>query len=261
MSEICGNNEDDDCDNLTDCEEAICEADENCIEGFELNTKIFLEGNYNTNTESMSNALQDDNLLPLTQPYDTAPWNHTGTESVSNTNNFPNNTVDWVLVEMRSGTPVVSGNSGTDAVETKAALLLTNGEIVSTTGDPLIFENLTSGEDYYLLVRHRNHLDVISANSIEANNTMNYDFTTDITQAFGSLQQVEMEDGTVALYAGDYEPDGVIQNSDNDVWEEDPAILDTYNLTDGTLDGVVQLTDQDVWFPNKAKIGTVEVRF
>ncbi len=261
MSEICGNNEDDDCDSLTDCEEAICEEDESCIEGFQLNTKIFLEGNYNSSTGSMNNALQESELIPLEQPYNVSPWNYTGNEGVTNANDFPNNTVDWVLVEMRLGTPASTGDPGTNAVEIQAAFLLTNGEIVNTDGEPLIFEDLSAGEDYYLLIRHRNHLDVLSADAIEAENEMSYDFTTGITQAFGNLQQVEADDGTALLHVGDYEPDGVIQNSDNDVWEEDPAILDTYNLTDGTLDGVVQLTDQDAWFPNKAKIGTLEIRF
>ena len=42
------------------------------------------------------------NYIPTTQPYNIAPWNYTGTESVTT---IPNsNVIDWVLVELRETT-------------------------------------------------------------------------------------------------------------------------------------------------------------
>src|SRR5690606_20115319 len=38
--------------------------------------------------------------VPSAQPYNIAPWNYTGTE---NNSSMPANTVDWVLIELRSG--------------------------------------------------------------------------------------------------------------------------------------------------------------
>ena len=37
-------------------------------------------------------------VIPLTQPYNGAPWNYTGTESVAT---IPAGVVDWVLPELR----------------------------------------------------------------------------------------------------------------------------------------------------------------
>ncbi len=227
----------------------------------EVEATVLLEGNYNDNTGLMTNGLQTQFLLPTIQPYAVAPWNHFEEVGVADSSAFPPNTVDWVLVEMRSGTLEVTGTPGTVLEEAHVGLLLTDGSIVDIDGNPLRFFNLDIGESYYMLVRHRNHLDVISSNAIVANGTISYDFSSDITQAFGASQQVEASDGKAMMYGGDYVPDAVIQNSDNDAWEAAPAILSTYFITDGTLDGIVQLTDQDVWFPNKAKIGTLEVRF
>jgi len=259
-SELCGNNADDDCNGLTDCEDAACIGEAVCQEesSINLSVRIFLQGNYNEDSQLMGNALQQEGLLPSAQPYNTTPWNYSGNENASN---FPTNTVDWVLVEVRSGTPAISGDANTILVETKAGLLQTDGDIVDAAGNALRFDNLTIGADYHILVRHRNHLDVISAQAIQATSSMNYDFTTAINKAFGASQQVATTDGKAVLYVGDYTPDGVIQNSDNDAWKELPAILSTYYQTDGTLDGIVQVTDQDAWLPNKAKIGTIEVQF
>ena len=223
---------------------------------FDVNIYAFLEGAYDSTTQSMNAILAQEDLLPLSQPYNTPPWNYDGTESIEE---FLDIVVDWVLVEVRSGEPSLGGASTTTVVETKAGLLLTNGRIVNTQGQYLRFENLVADQSYYIALRHRNHLDVLSAIPIIANPEMSYDFRT--SPAFGSNQQQTAADGNYVLYGGDYVPDGVIQNSDNDAWKASPAILNTYHITDGTLDGVVQLTDQDVWLPNKAKIGVVEIRY
>ncbi len=57
-----------------------------------LNLKAFLEGPFNGSV--MNTALNPQNLIPLSQPYNGSPWNYTGTEQVSS---IPNgNVVDWV---------------------------------------------------------------------------------------------------------------------------------------------------------------------
>ena len=62
-----------------------------------LELKVFLEGPFNG--ISMDTELNVHNLLPLTQPYNVAPWNYAGTEQVGS---IPNpEIVDWVLVELR----------------------------------------------------------------------------------------------------------------------------------------------------------------
>lgn len=226
------------------------------VEEMSLNAKVLLEGAYAVNGQ-MANNLSD--LIPLNHPYNVAPYNYNGNESLDS---IPTNMVDWILIEARSGTPSLSGQRTTITEETKAALLLNNGTIVDLDGSsPVSFSNLNTGEDYHFCIRHRNHLDVLSATAITAGPIMTYDFTLDPAQAFGPQQQVLSADGVALLYAADFNQDGTIQVTDYDSWQMDPALLSVYNLTDANLDGTVQVTDYDLWFPNKAKLGSVEIDY
>ncbi len=226
----------------------------------EINLTAQLEGAYDEYTGTMRNLLSTTGLLPLTQPYHTSPYNYTGTETLESLNS---DMVDWVLVEARSGTPSTSGERSTITIETKAGILLTDGSIVGPDMSPLVFENLLVGEDYYFCLRHRNHLDVLSALPVTITSTgaLSYDFTSGIHQAFGVFQQTEMNNGTAALLGGDYTQDGVIQISDLIRWMTNPSQLNVYESTDGNLDGVVQATDFDAWIINKAKLGAVEIAY
>jgi hypothetical protein len=60
-----------------------------------LNLKVFLEGPFNGT--SMNTSLNDQNLIPLSQPYNVSPWIFPGTEQVTT---IPNSSiVDWILIE------------------------------------------------------------------------------------------------------------------------------------------------------------------
>ena len=221
---------------------------------FELNAKVLLEGNY-MSAGQMDNGLIS--LIPLSQPYSVAPYNYSGLETLTT---VPTNMVDWILVEARSGTPNLSGLRNTVTVQTLAGILLQDGNIVGVDGLPLNFSELQFGEDYYFCVRHRNHLDILSANPIAANENMAVDFTSAINSAFG-VQQKNSFDNFALMFAGDYNQDGTIQVTDYDLWKLDPAILNTYNPMDGNLDGTVQLTDYDTWYPNSAINGIAEIGY
>lgn len=110
-------------------------------------------------------TLPASNLLPLSDPYRTAPYSTTFTHvnnttpeviasSVLNDQADPTlNVVDWVFVELR--TAVTPGNT---VLDTRAALLLRNGTIVDVDGvSPLYFKDVAAG-NYTVAVRHRNHL-------------------------------------------------------------------------------------------------------
>lgn len=226
-----------------------------CSVNANVNLKIFLEGAYINNGE-MATTLHD--YIPLEQPYNNPPYNYTGTESL---NNIPNNMVDWVLVEARQGQPNIAGNKNTTITQTKAGVLLSNGNIVDTSGEPLIFFDLKIDEEYYFCVRHRNHLDILTAIPIATAPNIEYDFTLNHTSALGNQQLIQMNDGRFAMFAGDFLPDGVIQTTDYDTWVNAPAILGTYNSNDGNLDGTIQVTDRDLWYPNRSKTGIAEIEF
>ncbi len=222
-----------------------------------LHSKIFLEGAYNETTNEMNTGLND--LIPTFQPYRGMPYVYWGVEEVTT---IPDNMVDWVLVEIREGIPQISGEKGTEVIDIRAGILLSDGRIVDVDGEsPLAFEKTILDKDYYFCIRHRNHLDVLSAYPTMATDEMYYDFTQSQNQAFGAEQLKESGDGIYTLYAGDYNGDGVIQLTDYDVWVADPAELNAYENADGNLDGVIQLTDFDEWRKNKAKIGNIEIGF
>ncbi len=233
---------------------------ENCVTpGLQLELKVILEGAYEQNLSGMKTDLLFYNLIPLNQPYNAAPYNYSGTETVSGA--FPTNAVDWVLVEIRYGTPNLTGSYGTVLVESKAGLLLSDGSLVGADGiSDLTFNNLSSGTDYHILVRHRNHLDVISSSPITAAAQMFYDFTQNQNSAFASQQLKNIDTGLYGMYAGDFISDASIQVTDYDFWKLSPSTLYTYSQRDGNMDGVVQTTDYDVWYDNKAKLGPFEVR-
>ena len=101
--------------------------------GITLDLTVFLEGPFD-----VTDMKTDLNLiLPLGQPYYTAPWNYTGTESVAS---IPNsNVVDWVLVELRETTGDASTASSDSIIAQKAAFILNDGSVVGLDGINAIF--------------------------------------------------------------------------------------------------------------------------
>ena len=234
-----------------------CTDTTDCV--FTLDLWALLEGAYDTTTQRMTKALYNNQLLPLQQPYHTAPHFYNGTEAVTSYSDFPLFPVDWVLVEVRQGTPSTTTTPNTTIIEQQAAILLPNGKIVNTQREALKLYNLIEGENYHIVIRHRNHLAIMSQ-VIQAKYFIYYNFTTSTNKAIGFTQQIK-KGNKATMRAGDFNADGIIQITDLDLWKQNPAIVNTYAPIDATLDGIVQLTDNDAWLRNKAKIGFVEIRY
>ncbi len=225
-------------------------------ESVELQMKVYLGAVYKTALNGMHTLLNEAGVLPLSQPY-TDFYN--GTESL---NSIPPNMVDWVIVEARQGTPALNQaeGQGTELIERKAGILLSNGQIVSPKLNMgLLFFNLEDNESYYFLVRHRNHLDIITSIPLVKNEVIAYDFTTGIEQAFGPSQQMQSNSTIAAMIPADFNHDGSIQSTDYDLWKSDPAQLQTYSAIDANMDGTVQISDYNVWKTYKAKNGIAEI--
>ncbi|MGB1207535.1 MAG: alpha/beta hydrolase family protein [Chitinophagales bacterium] len=101
-----------------DCTE-ICATNN----GLLVQAKAHLEGAFNG--VDMNTTLIESGILPTNQPYDRFPWSYSGAEM---TTNMPTNIVDWVLLEARSASDI------NVVVEIKAALLLSDGNIVDANG-------------------------------------------------------------------------------------------------------------------------------
>lgn len=227
-----------------------------------LKVKVLLEGahNENLNYDEMDTHLVDGDLLPESQPYGLAPWNQLSMETLPDHDRLSRQ-VDWVIIELRSGTPDFI-NAQTSVIASMVGLVDRDGYVNDIPNNRLEVTGLVEGEAYYVVVRHRNHLDVISGEPIIAEGVdLFYDFTTSVDQAFGPEQLKEMPDGKFAMHSGDYNGDGIIQSTDYDVWFAEPAAVNVYDQADGNLDGVIQSTDYDEWTKNKAKVGCIEIRY
>ena len=157
--------------------------------------------------------------LPLGQPYNSAPWNYSGSESVTA---IPNSDIiDWVLVELRKTTGDVTTAMPDSTIDMKAGFLLKNGTITGLDGvSPLRLITPFTG-NLYVVIWHRNHLGVISDSPlVETGGVYSYDFTSDANQAYGSSYVIkEVNTGIWAVMSGDALNDTKINNEDkNEVW-------------------------------------------
>ena len=194
-----------------------------------LDSKVFLQGAYNIGTGFMNDNLRTiaayvpgnaptGNLIPSSDPYRNAPYNtsfthvnNTVTETVTATafNDMPvatKNIVDWVFVELR--TIITPGNT---IIQTRAALLQRDGDIVDIDGvSPIYFKNIDPA-NYTIAVRHRNHIGmatnpaVFNQSLALVANATKLNFTNPATSGnfMGTAGSNYFNNGTVnSMYAG-----------------------------------------------------------
>ncbi len=103
-----------------------------------------------------------------------------------------------------------------------------NTAVLDSTGKGIIsFPRITNGTFYYLQVNHRNSIETWSATTQRfQNGTMNYNFTTAASQAYGN--NLVLKNGKYCIYSGDVNQDGIIDASD--LGQVDNAV---YNYTSG----------------------------
>jgi len=213
-----------------------------------VNLKIFLEGPYISN--SMSTSLRINGLIPLTQPYTGSPWNYTGTENVAA---LPGNVTDWILVELRSGTASAS------KIAMRAGFILSTGAITDLDGtSPLAFSGISPGS-YYIVVRHRNHMPVMTASAVAlSSSAVLYDFTIGSGQVYGGASGFNLIDPTLSLWgmiSGDASNEGSVYVDDfTDSWIPVFGSTNIYSQGDFRMDGNVLNDDYtDNWVPNFGK--------
>ncbi len=186
--------------------------------------------------------------LPLNQPYNTSPWNYPGTEYVSV---MPADAIDWVLIELRSAPDVASAIPST-RISMQAALLLYDGSIIGTDGLTLPEFNNSALDQLFIVLWHRNHLGMISANAGVQSPTdiYIYNFTTDISQAYGDGQN-HLGGIVYGMTGGDANADGTINLSDAiQIWIPQAGNAGYLN-GDANLDRQVDNPDKnEIWYEN-----------
>lgn len=207
-------------------------------------TKLFLQGPYQILTGTMPAVLNDRGIIPLMSPYSQDP-RIVGT--------IPENVVDWVLVCLRRS------SDGSD-VACKSAFLRNDGQIVNLDGSSTSIELPDEPGDYYVVVRHRNHLAVMTATvrSLTADPPANvYDFTASSASYYnGEAGAVELDQDVWGAPTGD-------ANGDNSVDAADSTLIlqhrntEDYSTTDVNLDGNTTIADYNRSKANKNKISGV----
>lgn len=219
--------------------------------------KAYLQGTYNPTGNIMAAMLRASLLLPLQQPFNTPPWNYKGAEVVNNFSNIPLNTVDWVLLELRAATDINT------VVDTVAAFLLSNGNIVDihNSAKGVFFKRADKNNSYYISIKSRNHLAVVSSNTIALNNNPSYDFTTSASKALGNNQLAVLEPNVYGLYAADCNANGIISLSDFNLFKLNLSLINTYNSADFNLDGSINIADFNFFINNATKLSLPFLRY
>jgi len=217
------------------------------VSDIEVTAKVFLEGPFGGGQMSIPALFAD--ARPLDQPYDSSLYAGThlayaGSESVAS---FAVGVIDWVLVSLRS-TP-----SDTSQVAQQAALVLEDGSVVAPDGSTPLFGGLPA-ESYYLVVRHRNHMSVMSAEAVDfTSGSASYDFTTAISQAYddGGAPMKTLTGGVFGMFASDGNFDGQATAPDFNLWNSATTSgLTGYQPSDYNLDGQVTAPDFNLWNAN-----------
>jgi len=243
--------------------------------------KVFLEGPYQDGgtmtTHLITNHLlpgQDKMLspnfsvrlaaqwTPFGQPYNTAPWNYSGNlgspfgdathpDAPATTFAYDDDVVDWVLVTVREGGRLPENN-----IWKCAGWLHANGEV----SFPEECECLTvlPGEDYYILVEHRNHLGVLShvpVNKINGTESLQWDFTlqNSYTPDVFRKGQIQLESNVWGMYAANGEQINSIQainSADHTVWKGDQNAIN-YRYGDFNLNVTSNSEDETIWKNNQ----------
>lgn len=213
---------------------------------YRLSVKLFLEGPYKNGT--METHLSSLKLIPKTQPYSSTPWMYNGNEYADS---ISGNIVDWMLVELRR-------NPDDSAADYRTAALLRNdGILVDLFGNYYItFINLTDSS-YYLVVRHRNHLPVISSVPVILGmDFINiYDFSSSDLTVHGNNSAIKLSKNIYGVPSGDADGNGVINTADYyDVWKQENGTIG-YKAGDFDLNGGVNIADKNLyWKINNGKV-------
>lgn len=228
-----------------------------------VSPKIFLQGNYNSGTGFMTDNLRTLNLIPLTEPYTGATgYTHSGSGGgetslatiVGSGAPASNDAiVDWVFVQLHDGT------TGT-VLSTRAALLQRDGDIVETDGTSSLNMAGNTAGNYFVSIRHRNHLAVRSLNNIalQKTSTTAYNFTDNLSKAFAGAvpnnPMATLNTNIFGMWGGNANNDNTVKmtglaasNNDylqllNTLGSSTNSIPNTYSKQDLNMDGTVKMT-------------------
>ena len=207
-------------------------------EGPTLNLHTWLAGPYQNG--QMFSSLNTEGLLPLSQPYTSAPWHYAGTEAVP-AGFFDENPeiVDWVLVSMRQYESIPES-----VVGRRAAFIRADGTIVDLDGySPVVFPETNPGL-YFAVIQHRNHLGVMSTSQLNVHTETDWYSFAQPGRVFGTSAMQELVPGIYGLWGGDGNKDNNVTASDYlNTWLPENGTASSYSDADFDLSGQVTAFD------------------
>lgn len=222
--------------------------------------KAFLQGPYNGGLMNDNLRSASPVLIPQTEPYTNLGFTHLkegGGENLDMavfTTTGNDAIVDWLFVELRDG------SNQNNILFTQSALIQRDGDIVSTDGSSALSFKLADSGNYFIGLKHRNHLSLISSSSISLSSITNtYDFSTAQSQAYQPAMHpnesmADLGDGSFGMWAGNTNNDNYIKmtgpfptNNDylkllNRLGASTNYVLDTYATEDINMDGAIKMT-------------------
>ncbi len=216
-----------------------------------VSAKVLLQGAFSGS--EMATNLNSGNYIPLNSnnAYSSTSYSYQAKVISS----LPNTSiVDWVLIELRTSI------DATTKVATEVGFVLKNGLLVSSDGVTSITISSINHGNYYLVIRHRNHLAIMSANTIPFSSTTPlYDFTNSQSKAYGLNPMKELVNNIYGLYSGDGNSSGSISITDrNSSWRPLNGQIGYHNA-DFNLSGGVNITDRNShWRGNNGKVSQVQ---
>lgn len=173
--------------------------------------KVMLQGPYVQAAGLMTASLSSTGLLPLAEPYTGLGYAMAGNGGGETTDPDvlavagPRAIVDWLLVELRHK------NDPALVLANRAALLRSDGQVVGVDGVGAVEFHGMPASNYYVAVRHRNHLGIITATpgSLTAIPTT-MDFTDGSMPLQGGNNATVQVGNTRCLRAGDANGDGQV---------------------------------------------------
>ncbi|WP_353780245.1 choice-of-anchor Q domain-containing protein [Winogradskyella sp. 3972H.M.0a.05] len=226
-----------------------------------LRARVYLQGAALNRSEEdgeedlMRDDLRVANIIPTESPY---PDKITTDESVFTAITEPDEAiVDWIWVEFRDK------DDNTKVIHGQSALLNRHGFIVGIDGQS-VFTPAVLRDDYYVAIKHRNHLGIMTAVPVPINNNSSLvDFTDAndiITYGTNAQATYGMPTDMLGMWAGDSNSDGKVNiignNNDNnsirDAILNHPVNQSLPQLFYGFT--VVGYTDQDINLSGGANI-------
>jgi fibronectin type 3 domain-containing protein len=192
------------------------------------NIRVLLEGPYNSGTLQMNKTLNTGGCLAA----------HFGSILI------PAEAVDSINIELRN----TASNPTTRKF--RPAWLLTDGTIrdfSDTTKNCVQFDTLAG--NYFLVIRHRNHIPIMTAvlQALNGATPQAYDFGAAQTQAYGTDPMADLGSGRYGMISGDTNGDGIVDATDrSSAWND--RLQTGYKDSDVNLDGIVDASDRsEIW--------------